>query len=113
IARFAAMLPGDRPFILVANWTQLDDSLAYDGSGYGGLRADLTVNNAVLAMGFSITGQTNGPDVQHQLEIYPNDDSGTLTEVGLNATGAANVPDAVIGYFDGATYPIYQSTPTA
>jgi hypothetical protein len=110
------MRPGDQPFTtntIGGNWTQLADAFAYDGGGYGGVFGDFSpIANAVLTMGFTVTGQTNGPDVQHQIEIYPHDNSGTFTELGFNGTGAANVPDAAIGYFDGVTYPNYLSTPT-
>jgi thrombospondin type 3 repeat protein len=112
-ALFATMRPGDQPFTTAGTWTQLADSFAFDGNGYGGLDADLQVANAVFAMGFTVTGDTNGPDVQHQIEIYPHDDSGTFTELGFNGTGTANVPDAAIGYFDGTTYPNYLTMPTA
>jgi len=117
IALFATMRPGDQPFTPSTfnggSWTQLADSLAYDGGAYGGLLTDIQVANAVVSMGFTITAQTNGPDVQHQLEIYPLDDSGTFTELGLNASGMNNVPAAAIGYYDGATYPIYLTMATA
>jgi hypothetical protein len=116
IALFATMQPSDQPFLPTAfggAWTQGADSIAYDGGGYGGLLADLTVANAVVTAGFTITGETSGPDAQHQIELYPKDDSGTFTELGFNGTGTANVPDATIGYFDGATYPTYLMMPTA
>ena len=116
IAFFTTMRPGDQPFTTNTSagaWTQLADGFAYDGGGYGGLYTDVTLANAVFVMGFTVTGTTNGPDVQHQVMIYPKDDSGTFTEVGFNATGVANVPEAVITYFDGASFPNYISLPTA
>jgi hypothetical protein len=64
-------------------------------------------------MGFTIIGQTTSPDVQHQLQIYPRDDSGTFAECGFNATGTANVPDAVVTYFDGVTFSPYVPVSTA
>lgn len=116
IALFASMQPTNNPFTpntLGGAWTQLADSYAYDGGGYGGLTADAQSTNSVLVMGFAITGETNGPNVQHQLEICPKDNSTSFTQVGFNATGTANVPDAVIGYFDGNTYAQYIPVPTA
>ena len=118
IALFASMRPADQPFSQVmsdGSWTQLADSYAYDGVFYGGIYTDLDLDvaNAVAAMGFAITGQTGGPNVQHQLEMYVRDDSVTFTELGLNGTGANNVPEAAIAYFDGATFPTYLTTPTA
>ena len=116
IALFATMRPGDQPFTPMTigggTWTQQADAIAYDGGSYGGLAVPLSLANATVAMGFTVTGPTNSPDAQHQLELYPADDSGAFTEVGFNATGTANVPDAVIGYYDGMTYAAYMNVPT-
>jgi len=117
VALFASMRRGDQPFMPINGgggvWTQLADSYAFDGNVYGGLVTNVVATNAVLAMGFTITGQTTGPDVQHQIEIYPADDTGTFAELGFNGTGTANVPEAAVAYWDGVTFPLYLTMPTA
>lgn len=116
IALFATMQAGDQPFgfeSVGGGWTSLADSIAYDGTGYGGLLTDLTASNIVLSMGFTVTGYVNGPDVQHQIAIMPLDATSRFVEVGFNGTGTANVPDATIAYWDGATFASYLTMPTA
>jgi hypothetical protein len=112
---FATMQPGDQPFATAqsgSTWTQLADSVANDGGGYGGLVFPTSLANTVVAMGFTITGETNGANVQHQLVVYSNPNDGTYVEAGFNGV-AGQVPLAVVGGFDGANFFTAASTTTA
>jgi hypothetical protein len=112
---FATMQPGDQPFTpstIGGSWQQLADSYAYDGGGYGGLLYSTPVQSAVVAMGFTITGETNGAGVQHQIALYPNPGDGTWVEGGFN--GVANtIPELTMVYFDGASFHTLESVTTA
>jgi hypothetical protein len=116
LALFATMRPSDQPFTPFTNtgmWMQLADAFACDGNGYGGFDTDLPLGNTVISMGVDVIGQTNGPDIQHQIQLYPEHDNGVFTEVGFNGTGTNNVPDAALAHFDGVTFNPYLTQPTA
>jgi hypothetical protein len=62
-------------------------------------------------MGFTITGETNGAAVQHQLVVYPNPGDGTWVVGGFNGYGGM-MAHATIVHFDGTNYDTIADAPT-
>ena len=105
---FATMQPTDQPLTMTGSgtgWTQAADSVHFDGSGYGGLRYNVSITNMVFAMGFTIAGPI-GTSVQHQLELHGSPAQvGPYTLVELTDSGAPP-GNADVSNWNGTSYTI-------
>jgi hypothetical protein len=108
VALFATMQPTDQPFTPDnTGVTQAADSVHYDGSGEVNLKYSVTLQNAVLSVGFDIQA-LDAVSPQHQIavmawgtQIYYT----TLDDDGV-------IPGyAMVVYFDGSTYMPLASQP--
>jgi hypothetical protein len=103
---FATMRPGDQPLATGGQtWTQNADSIRFDGTGYGGLRYTMNVQNTVFAMGFDIHAAI-GTGVQHQISLAMLTPATSFVSTQFNQSPANSFTNAEISYYDGTTYTI-------